>query len=311
MVPADAPPLPPGFRFRPTDEELLTHYLAPKVADAGFAPAALREVDLYEAEPWDLLPAGGGGGEDGGVGYFFCRRSVKFPSGLRTNRATRDGYWKSTGKDRVVVASRSRSSRGDACPLGVRKTLVFYRGRAPTGHKTSWVMHEYRLLHGHGYTSPVHATAGAQVQSEWVICRMFTKKAPGETSQSEQAEAVLHPPLDDHMQPPIDGCGGKTPAPPAAASDSDHQHANCFSNIALAMVQGDTNVNGIESMLQLNRHGREELRVNYSESTYPPVAPSSSAEAALRLRDELAGDSFDLLPQLLDYDEAFPFLRDF
>jgi hypothetical protein len=158
-------PLPPGFRFRPTDEELLTHYLAPKVADAGFDPAALREVDLYKAEPWDLLPAEGG--EDGGgVGYFFCRRSVKFPSGLRTNRATRAGYWKSTGKDRVVVASRSSSSRGDDdCPLGVRKTLVFYRGRAPTGHKTSWIMHEYRLLHGHGYTSPVvHATAGAQVQ---------------------------------------------------------------------------------------------------------------------------------------------------
>ena len=54
--------LPPGFRFRPTDEELLTHYLAPKAADAGFAPAAVREVDLYRAEPWDLLPAGGGGG---------------------------------------------------------------------------------------------------------------------------------------------------------------------------------------------------------------------------------------------------------
>ncbi|CAD6225006.1 unnamed protein product [Miscanthus lutarioriparius] len=296
---AAGPPLPPGFRFRPTDEELLTHYLAPKVADAGFAPAALREVDLYKAEPWDLLPSGGGE-EDGGVDYFFCRRSVKFPSGLRTNRATRAGYWKSTGKDRVVAASGSGSSRGDDCPLGVRKTLVFYRGRAPTGHKTSWVVQEYRLLYGHGYTSsPEHATAGAQ--SEWVICRMFTKKAPGETSQPEQAEAVLHAPLDDHMQPPVHGCGGKTPAP-AAASDSD-QHANCFSNIALAMVPGDTNFDGIESML-LNRHGHEELRVNYSES-------ASTAEAALRLRDELAADSFDLLPQLLDYGEAFPFLQDF
>ena len=148
--------LPPGFRFRPTDEELLTHYLAPKAADAGFAPAAVREVDLYGAEPWDLLPAGGGGG--GGGGYFFCRRSVKFPSGLRTNRATRAGYWKSTGKDKVVLLQH-----GGGEPLGLKKTLVFYRGRAPTGEKTNWVMHEYRLVQGHGcYTPPLLAT-GTQV----------------------------------------------------------------------------------------------------------------------------------------------------
>jgi hypothetical protein len=27
----------------------------------------------------------------------------------------------------------------------LRKTLVFYRGRAPHGQKSDWIMHEYRL----------------------------------------------------------------------------------------------------------------------------------------------------------------------
>jgi hypothetical protein len=46
--------LPPGFRFHPTDEELITHYLARKAADARFAALAVAEADLNKCEPWDL-----------------------------------------------------------------------------------------------------------------------------------------------------------------------------------------------------------------------------------------------------------------
>jgi hypothetical protein len=46
--------LPPGFRFHPTDEELITHYLARKVADTRFAALAVGEADLNKSEPWDL-----------------------------------------------------------------------------------------------------------------------------------------------------------------------------------------------------------------------------------------------------------------
>lgn len=46
--------LPPGFRFHPTDEELITYYLLKKVLDNTFTARAIAEVDLNKCEPWEL-----------------------------------------------------------------------------------------------------------------------------------------------------------------------------------------------------------------------------------------------------------------
>ncbi|KAE8677305.1 NAC domain-containing protein 77 [Hibiscus syriacus] len=128
--------LPPGFRFHPTDEELITCYLLKKVLDSGFTGRAIAEVDLNKCEPWELPEKAKMGEREW---YFFCLRDRKYPTGLRTNRATEAGYWKATGKDREIYSSKT-------CALvGMKKTLVFYRGRAPKGEKSNWVMHEYRL----------------------------------------------------------------------------------------------------------------------------------------------------------------------
>lgn len=69
--------------------------------------------------------------------YFFSHKDKKYPTGTRTNRATTAGFWKATGRDKVILSNCRR--------IGMRKTLVFYRGRAPHGLKSDWIMHEYRL----------------------------------------------------------------------------------------------------------------------------------------------------------------------
>ncbi|EAZ39164.1 hypothetical protein OsJ_23589 [Oryza sativa Japonica Group] len=46
--------LPPGFRFHPTDEELVAHYLCPRAAGRAAPVPIIAELDLYRHDPWDL-----------------------------------------------------------------------------------------------------------------------------------------------------------------------------------------------------------------------------------------------------------------
>ncbi|KAG4130805.1 hypothetical protein ERO13_D09G168000v2 [Gossypium hirsutum] len=151
--------LPPGFRFHPTDEELVNYYLKRKINGQEIELDIIPEVDLYKCEPWELAEKSILPSRDP-EWYFFGPRDRKYPNGFRTNRATRAGYWKSTGKDRRV-ASQNRA-------IGMKKTLVYYRGRAPQGIRTDWVMHEYRL-------DDKESEDYCGIQDSYALCRVFKK----------------------------------------------------------------------------------------------------------------------------------------
>ncbi|KAJ3669127.1 hypothetical protein LUZ60_011077 [Juncus effusus] len=153
--------LPPGFRFHPLDEEIITFYLSQKVIDPSFAALAVGEADLNKCEPWDL-PSKAKMGEN--EWYFFCKKDRKYQTGFRTNRATDSGYWKATGKDKKIF-------NGGKTLIGMKKTLVFYKGRAPNGEKTDWVMHEFRL---EGSSLNLYHQTSIQ-KEEWVVCKIIHK----------------------------------------------------------------------------------------------------------------------------------------
>ncbi|XAR62228.1 hypothetical protein NMG60_11016913 [Bertholletia excelsa] len=127
---------PPGFRFHPTDEELVLYYLKRKICRLRLKLDIIGETDVYKWDP-EELPGQSKLKTGDRQWFFFSPRDRKYPNGARSNRATRHGYWKATGKDRIITY-KSRA-------VGVKKTLVFYKGRAPTGERTDWVMHEYTL----------------------------------------------------------------------------------------------------------------------------------------------------------------------
>ncbi|XP_011621045.1 protein BEARSKIN2 [Amborella trichopoda] len=163
--------VPPGFRFHPTDEELLYYYLRKKVTYQKFDLEVIREVDLNKMEPWDLQERCRIGATPQNEWYFFSHKDKKYPTGSRTNRATSAGFWKATGRDKCIKNSYKK--------IGMRKTLVFYKGRAPHGQKTDWIMHEYRLEENNE-------------EDGWVVCRVFKKKnffkVPQEASTSLSME---------------------------------------------------------------------------------------------------------------------------
>ncbi|PKU74070.1 protein BEARSKIN2-like [Dendrobium catenatum] len=174
--------VPPGFRFHPTDEELLLYYLKKKVSFEKFDLEVIREVDLNKTEPWDLQERCRIGATPQSEWYFFSHKDRKYPTGSRTNRATSAGFWKATGRDKCIRTSYNK--------IGMRKTLVFYRGRAPHGLKTDWIMHEYRLED----SDDLQADG---TEDGWVVCRVFKKKSlmkiAGDSHTSKGIDGVMNP----------------------------------------------------------------------------------------------------------------------
>ncbi|KAI4330785.1 hypothetical protein MLD38_029037 [Melastoma candidum] len=92
----------PGFRFHPTDEELVGFYLRRKMENKPLSIELIRQVDIYKYDPWDLPKVSTVGEKEW---YFFCIRGRKYRNSIRPNRVTGSGFWKATGIDKPIYSS--------------------------------------------------------------------------------------------------------------------------------------------------------------------------------------------------------------
>ncbi|KAM3358989.1 putative NAC domain-containing protein 94 [Capsicum galapagoense] len=176
----------PGFRFHPTDEELVGFYLRRKVQQKPISIELIKQLDIYKYDPWDLPKLAAVGEKEW---YFYCPRDRKYRNSARPNRVTGAGFWKATGTDRPIY-----SSEGSKC-IGLKKSLVFYKGRAAKGIKTDWMMHEFRLPSITDSTAPKRfLDKHIPPNDSWAICRIF-KKANSNAHRALSHSWVSPPPL--------------------------------------------------------------------------------------------------------------------
>ncbi|CAA6663900.1 unnamed protein product [Spirodela intermedia] len=271
----------PGFRFHPTEEELVEFYLRRKVEGRPFNVELITFLDLYRYDPWEL-PAMAAIGEK--EWFFYVPRDRKYRNGDRPNRVTTSGYWKATGADRMI---RSESSR----PIGLKKTLVFYSGKAPKGVRTSWIMNEYRLPH--------HET-DRYLKVEISLCRVYKRPGvedhrhvPGALSSRASSSRTTGP-------PPPAGKPTSSHLPPAALHfprrDSTSSDATGFAPCAATTAATAAPLSSATS----------------EEDSAAPLHPSNEttsffqASSLINNSSSLPGAASDELTRLVGYRHSYP-----
>ncbi|OMO68892.1 No apical meristem (NAM) protein [Corchorus olitorius] len=225
--------VPIGYRFKPRDDELIVHYLKPKAYNQPLPPNTIEEVELYSYNPEAL-----------------------------TGRGTGDGFWKATGVDKQV--------RDQGKLEGLKKTLVYYRGKPPKGKKTNWIMHEYVLK-----DPPPTQRAGIHDMKldNWVLCKVYNKKhgkkQDGETSGKGTTSGVVATPTADEDEG--EGDGG---APPSKEEEEEQQFSITIAASPQIVVDQNQNhqIGGgkIMNPLQFYQHYNNMM---LAQSSYPPPMP--------------------------------------
>ncbi|CAI9777417.1 unnamed protein product [Fraxinus pennsylvanica] len=165
--------LPQGFRFDPTDNEVL-FYLRKNILDQPFPANVIPTADVYGTNP-DELPFCDF--KDGNGSYWFF-----FTTKLSGDLITEDGYWSPIIDERIIDGTKV---------VGFKRHLVFHQGKISSGTQTHWNIHEFGV--NPSTFSAAELSDGIRKKiSNLVVCKIFlTKDDPitgfeGEIEEEEE-----------------------------------------------------------------------------------------------------------------------------
>ncbi|KAJ1266078.1 hypothetical protein BS78_08G123400 [Paspalum vaginatum] len=134
--------VPPAYKFRPTDRELVKHYLLPRARGENPFPGVIAEDDTAGSTlPWELFARHGLGHEE--QAHFIVRGSDDKKPGARQDRGCVGGVgtWKKQNKDDMCFRI---GGEGETVRC-TRSNFNLHMGKGEDGGSVGWVMHEYTI----------------------------------------------------------------------------------------------------------------------------------------------------------------------
>ncbi|KAL1553999.1 NAC domain-containing protein 83-like [Salvia divinorum] len=153
--------LPPGFRFEPTDEEIVFQYLSRKTFSHPLPALVIPVIDVFSLDPWHLA-----GDSEEGMYFFSNINGCEDES----ERVTPSGFWKANASSKQINSSRRMPI------VGIKKSLVFYMRSSTKNVATHWIMHQYCIVLSQREQNNCLVRIG-----EWSLCRIFMKKGGRKT----------------------------------------------------------------------------------------------------------------------------------
>ncbi|XP_050230177.1 NAC transcription factor 32-like [Mercurialis annua] len=193
---------PSGYRFWPTDTQLILDYLHKKVHHQPLPLNRIMNVDLYKFNPGNLADIYKDYGE--GEWYFFTPRDKN----NRRLRASGDGYW--------IGGEAAEPIRHNSIIIGRKNTFIFYIGKHPNGSSTDWIMNEFILENPPPAPLPNIDPDGQEPNPELddcVLCQIY-KECARFFSEDDEPESPRAEEIDDNNEFIGDDFEPESPPPP-------------------------------------------------------------------------------------------------
>ncbi|CAF1850524.1 unnamed protein product [Brassica napus] len=164
---------PPGYRFVPTDAEIIYYYLKPFLPEnkKSWPIIPIHHANIYESNPQQLTAEYKKGNL---TEWFFISERTKIKrNGQKQKRVDHNGgYWHSKAVTKKIKVKKD--------VVGYKTTLNYFVGKQPNGERTNWLMQEYWLeSSGHNKTVCI---------VDYALCKIYLSPTAQKNMKEEDVE---------------------------------------------------------------------------------------------------------------------------